>query len=442
MGFWWGIWLRLLFLFIVATGLIYAAGPAAAFAGTSTLLLFMLLAHWWQLARLMHWIESGQTEKVPESIGLWGDMFAALYHQQKNHQRDRAELSASLDRLHLAASALPDGVIILDKEGRIEWFNSVATLQFNLDPVRDVGTPVTHLIRQPEFANHLSKGILRDPVLIKGGQGGPGNIQRLSVSLIPFADDGLLLLSRDVTQIERADTIRRDFVANVSHELRTPLTVAMGFLEHLVTDQDMPVESRGQFLGMVEDQVSRMNRLVDDLLALSRLEATPQLVHEELVDVSALVAHLADEARILSNGRHEVIVEAAEMSLRGSPNELRSAFGNLVGNAVRYTPEGGKIRIMWGMEDGVPVFAVRDSGIGIAPEHIPRLTERFYRVDKGRSAATGGTGLGLAIVKHVLQRHQATLDIRSTLGEGSTFRAVFPLVRLVPAEPSKAAANG
>jgi two-component system phosphate regulon sensor histidine kinase PhoR len=436
MGFWWGIWLRLLVVFITATGLIYLYGPAVAFAVTSTLLLLMLMAHWWQLGRLMHWVESGQTEKVPESVGLWGDMFATLYHQQKNHQRDRAELSASLDRLHLAASALPDGVIILDKEGRIEWFNSVAIQQFSLDPSRDVGTPATHLIRQPEFATHLARDIQREPVLLKGGQG----LQRLSVSLIPFADDGRLLLSRDVTQIERVDTIRRDFVANVSHELRTPLTVATGFLEHLVDDDNMPLESRKQFLGMVEDQVGRMNRLVDDLLALSRLEATPQLVSEEVVDVPALAAHLADEARILSNGRHQIEIDVADSCLRGSPSELRSAFGNLIGNAVRYTPEGGKIKVIWRLENGTPVFAVTDSGIGIAPEHISRLTERFYRVDKGRSAATGGTGLGLAIVKHVLQRHQATLDIRSTLGEGSTFRAVFPLVRLVPADGQKAAA--
>jgi len=436
MNFWWGIWLRLLIVGIVTFGSGYLYGFEVAFGAASVLLLLMLAFHWWQLSKLMLWIQSGQVDAVPEGSGLWGDVFAALYHQQKASGRDRAELSASLDRFHLAASVLPDGVIILDKEGRIEWFNNVASRHYGLDPTRDVGTPVSHLIRQPEFAAFLSianrQALTREPVVLKGGSKGA---ERYSVSLIPFADDGRLLLSRDVTQIERVDTMRRDFVANVSHELRTPLTVVMGFLEHLIGQEPghvMPEETREQFLTMVQDQVTRMNRLVDDLLTLSRLENSPQLQGEEIVDVPGLLQQVLDEGRALSKGRHEILVECCTAGLKGNLSELRSAFGNLVGNAVRYTPEGGRVILRWTMEEGIPVFSVSDSGIGIGPEHIPRLTERFYRVDKGRSTSTGGTGLGLAIVKHVLQHHQATLDIRSIQGEGSTFRAVFPLSRLVP----------
>jgi len=436
MNFWWGIWIRLLIVGIVAVGCSYFYGFGFAFGASALLLLLMLLFHWWQLSKLMLWIQSGQVDAVPEGSGLWGDVFAALYHQQKAHGRDRAELSASLDRFHLAASVLPDGVIILDREGRIEWFNNVAARHFSLDPTRDVGTLVSHLIRQPEFAAFLSSSlgaaVPRDPVVLRAGSKGA---ERYAISLIPFADDGRLLLSRDVTQMERVDTMRRDFVANVSHELRTPLTVVMGFLEHLIGQEGeapMPEETRQHFLTMVQDQVGRMNRLVDDLLTLSRLENTPQLQNEETVDVHTLANQVLVESQALSKGRHEIHLECGNARLKGNLFELRSAFSNLVGNAVRYTPEGGTVTLRWGMEEGLPVFSVTDTGIGIAAEHIPRLTERFYRVDKGRSASTGGTGLGLAIVKHVLQHHQATLDIRSSQGEGSTFRAVFPLARLVP----------
>jgi len=435
----WGVWLRLFLVGIVAAGTGYFYGIHLSLTVTAIFLLLMLLFHWWQLSKLMRWIRSGQVDAVPEGSGLWGDVFAALYHQQKAHGRDRADLAASLDRFLMAASVLPDGVIILDKEGRIEWFNHVASQQFGLDPTRDIGTPVTHLVRQPEFAAYLSMNTLagkslvgQEPALIKAGSKGS---ERYSISLIPFSDDGRLMLSRDVTQIERADTMRRDFVANVSHELRTPLTVVMGFLEHMIGDQSGPPmseETRQRFLTLIQDQVGRMNRLVDDLLTLSRLENTVQLQSEEVVDVPSLVAQVAAEARVLSGGRHRIQVDNGSAYLRGSLSELRSAFSNLVGNAVRYTPEGGEVTLHWGMEDGMAVFSVSDTGIGISPEHLPRLTERFYRVDKGRSASTGGTGLGLAIVKHVLQHHQGSLDIRSNQGEGSTFRAVFPLTRLVP----------
>ena len=250
----------------------------------------------------------------------------------------------------------------------------------------------------------------------------------LSLKLRPFSDGRKLLVSFDVTQIERADTTRRDFIANVSHELRTPLTVIHGFLEHMSDAPVMPAEQARRHIALMVQQSDRMLKLVDDLLMLSRLEGGDSPTREEVVDIHALAQGLADDARALSAGKHQIEVDVFEGAcIMGGADELRSAFGNLVSNAVRYTPPGGRITLAWRInEQGGGVFSVSDSGIGIAAEHIPRLTERFYRVDRGRSRETGGTGLGLAIVKHVSLRHQAMLEIHSEPGTGSEFRIVFP----------------
>lgn len=428
MDFWFAASLRLLVIAVVGASVAVLGGWVWGLLAVTACLLLLLVAHWRQLRALHRWLGSGQLDTVPDAPGIWGDVFAALYHVQRAQAREFERVSASLERFHTAASVLPDGVIILDAEDRIEWVNPVAAGQFSFDLRRDLGTPVTHLIRKPEFAQHLARTDQREPLVLRAGAEGE---RRYSLLLIPFASDGRLLISRDVTVAERADTIRRDFVANVSHELRTPLTVIVGFLEHMVQDPDMERSVRSRFLGMVQEQAQRMNRLVDDLLTLSRLEASPSLQVEEDVNVPELVKLLVEDGKALSNLRHSFEVEIGPGWVRGNLSELRSAFGNLISNAVRYTQDGGLIRIRWGDEDGVPVFAVTDSGAGIPAEHLPRLTERFYRVDKGRSASTGGTGLGLAIVKHVLQHHQAQLDIQSTLGQGSTFRAVFPRQRVL-----------
>jgi len=262
--------------------------------------------------------------------------------------------------------------------------------------------------------------------------------QLLSLKAIPFSDGRKLLVSFDITQIDRADTTRRDFIANVSHELRTPLTVIHGFLEHMSAAPVMPAEQARRHIGLMVQQSDRMLKLVDDLLMLSRLEGGDNPQREERVDICALLHTLAEDARALSLGQHQIEVKVAEGSaVTGRSDELRSAFGNLVSNAVRYTPKGGRITLSWHTDaQGGGIFGVLDSGIGIAAEHIPRLTERFYRVDRGRSRETGGTGLGLAIVKHVILRHQATLEIHSELGVGSEFRVVFPPWRSIVDAPA------
>jgi len=264
----------------------------------------------------------------------------------------------------------------------------------------------------------------------------------LSVRVIEFGEERKLLNSRDVTAEERLDTMRRDFVANVSHELKTPVTVLSGFVETLSDDSfDLTSAQRKRFLGMMADQAKRMQRLVEDLLTLSALESDVSPADEQPIDIRSFVERLAEEARALSAGRHTV--EAAisgDCSLLGNSKELHSALSNLVSNAVRYTPAGGSVRLAWRLEDGHGVFSVADTGIGIEARHIPRLTERFYRVDSGRSRESGGTGLGLAIVKHALTRHQAVLEVSSELGRGSSFSAVFQPGRILPAGEEQAAA--
>lgn len=428
MSFWLGALARFLMVVAVAAPAGFLWGWTAALAVVSIAVSALLMLHWRQLHALDAWLRASQQGAVPEATGLWGDVFANLYHLRRAQFRELEKVVASLDRAYQAAGALPEAVVVLDAENRIEWCNAMAHRLFGIEAARDAGTPVTQLVRQPELVAYVGQGDAREPILITLMAGNP---RRLSVQVIPFADDGRLLIARDVTVAEKADTVRRDFVANVSHELRTPLTVIIGFMEHLVADEKMEPTTRARFLGMVQEQAQRMNRLVDDLLTLSSLEAVAQPASEEDVDVPTLLRQLVGEGEALSDGKHSFDVDIGPLWVRGNTAELRSAFGNLITNAVRYTPPAGRIGIRWTEEQARGVLAISDSGIGIPSEHLPRLTERFYRVDKGRSTSSGGTGLGLAIVKHVLQHHQAQLDIHSVLGEGSTFRAVFPPSRLL-----------
>jgi len=330
-------------------------------------------------------------------------------------------------RFRHAAQALPDGVLILDAELRIEWSNDRASVLLGIDARTDVGQPIANLVRAPIFVDYLGAGDFTDEIHVGGSQS-----TTLALKLIPYGQAQTLLLCRDVTQAARVETMRRDFVANVSHELRTPLTVLVGFLE-TVRELKLDPQRVRDYVGMMREQAARMQRIIEDLLTLSVLESAPPPVAER-VHVAALLERLRADAEVLSAGRHVVATHGSPaVDLIGSEAELASAFGNLVSNAVRYTPVGGKISLVWREEPEGAAFAVEDSGPGIAEEHIPRLTERFYRVDRGRSRETGGTGLGLAIVKHAVARHQATLDIQSNPGAGSRFTVRFPASRTVPA---------
>jgi len=341
-------------------------------------------------------------------------------------------------RFRAAAQALPDGVVILDRDNHIEWANATARRHLGVDARRDAGRPVVNLVRHPDFVAYLRRSEYGAPLLLRATRADAV----LSVRVIEFGADRKLLSSRDVTIEERLDTMRRDFVANVSHELKTPVTVLSGFVETLAGGRvELTPTQRKRFLGLMAEQGQRMQRLVDDLLTLSALESSEAPADDQEIAMRPFCDRLLEEARALSAGRHRIELEVQhDVLLIGSVAGLTSAFSNLVSNAIRYTPEGGTVRIVWRIEEGRGVFTVSDTGIGIDPRHIPRLTERFYRVDQGRSRETGGTGLGLAIVKHVLTRHEATLEVASDVGRGSTFNAIFPEPRLARVDTTRAAA--
>jgi two-component system, OmpR family, phosphate regulon sensor histidine kinase PhoR len=410
-----------------------ADGVALLLFALAVILAFALVGQIRQRNALRDWLEAPELHAIPDGSGAWREIFSRLQMLRKKERRQHLELGNALERFRLAAQALPDGVILLDDRMHIEWLNESACRHFAFDPARDVGTLAGQLIRQSEFQNLMvAYRTTRTPhsTLLRNGANGGERV--LSVMLTPFADTGTLLISTDVTERVRTEVIHRDFIANVSHELRTPLTVMTGFLEQFNAPEPPVGEAARNFHRLMAEQAERMNRLVADLLTLSRLENSGQPPRDEVVDVPAMLEALRTEALALSAGKHQIeIAEASAGKLRGSADELRSAFGNLVFNAVRYTPADGKITLAWRLIEGVPTFSVTDTGIGIPAEHIPRLTERFYRVDKGRSTASGGTGLGLAIVKHVLARHGALLQIRSTPGSGSTFSAQLPADRQV-----------
>lgn len=411
-------------------------GPLSALIAVAGIGLALIGWHETTLRRLTAWAQEPLGTPVPEAAGSWSAAFMALHRRARHAAQQRDELQEMGERFRLAAEALPEGVVILDGQRHIEWMNPRAEWLLGIDAGRDIGMPVTHLVREPEFADYLARPgdvqISSPPLLVRPMRNG-GRV--LQMRAVPFSAGRTLLLIEDLTQLERLETVRRDFVANVSHEMRTPLTVVQGFIETVrdgVIDAEHPMttEEITHFLDLGLDHARRMQRLIEDLLTLSALEtdAPPQ---EESIEVAVLLAMIREEVMALSDGRHEISVENdGPAVVFGSARELHSALGNLASNAVRYTPAGGYIRLSWQTgADGCGEYAVTDNGIGIDSQHIPRLTERFYRVDRGRSRETGGTGLGLAIVKHVLERHDARLLIDSKLGAGSTFKAVFPARR-------------
>ena len=415
-----------------------AAGFFWHWAAAAVLLALGLAFHTAQLAAFLRWLRQPSLDTLPAGSGIWEEALAALHQHLKGRNQERARLADALERFRAAGRALPDGVVILDREHRMEWCNPTAERHFGIDARRDLGQPVTHFVRHPDFVAYVEKADFREPVTLHSPRGDAV----LQLRMIEFGEDQTLLSSRDITAQERLETMRRDFVANVSHELKTPVTVLSGFVETLGDpSMEMTGAQRRRYLGLMAEQARRMQRLIEDLLTLSALESSPAPDDEAPIEMPPFVEQLTEEARALSGGRHRIACRVEPICrLAGSAKELHSAFSNLVSNAVRYTPEGGAVTLFWRLEGARGVFGVEDTGIGVEPRHIPRLTERFYRVDQGRSRDTGGTGLGLAIVKHVLTRHQASLEVESEPGKGSVFRAVFPAQRITPLDPAKAAA--
>lgn len=407
---------------------------AGAWAGAlGWLVLDMLRAH-----SLIQAMRNDALGLPPGRFGLWGELSDRIRRALRLREQQTQQAEQRLQEFLAAIQASPNGVVLVDEEGRIEWCNQTAGLHLGLDVERDLQQLIANLVRDPAFIGYLASWNYSREVVIDApaaSRSTSGQPMRLSVQAHPYAGNRRMLLTRDITALEKAEEMRRDFVANVSHEIRTPLTVLTGFVETLQT-LPLDADERARYLALMGQQAQRMGTLVADLLTLSRLEGSAAPPVNQWTRMRALMAHCEDEARGLS-GRiasqpHKLFFAVeADSEVSGVPTELQSAMSNLVTNAVRYTPGGGEVAVTWRLlSDGRGEFTVRDTGPGVAAEHIPRLTERFYRIDRSRSRETGGTGLGLAIVKHIVQRHGGQLRIESEVGKGSRFSITFPATRV------------
>ncbi len=392
-------------------------------------LLVYFARHIYWLHILHQWLKNPSLNTVPEGSGMWENVYSAVLKYERNNHAQQAELHSALDRFNITANAIPDGLVVLNPSNEIEWCTRHAEYQLGLDLTIDRNMPIVNLVRNSHFIAYLYNENYTEPFRLEHRR---DHEAILEISLIPLANRDKLLISRDITQMEKVDAMRRDFIANVSHELRTPLTVVGGFIETLSDMDGVIPEGIRSYFDMMQEQTTRMRRLIEDLLTLSQIESNTQPPEDRTISMQPLINMMLNDANALSHGRHTITADITHhLDLIGAADELQSALSNLISNAVRYTPEGGKIHIRWQLRDHQAVFSVQDNGIGIAQQHIDRLTERFYRVDRGRSRETGGTGLGLAIVKHILTRHQAKLEIVSEPGMGSTFSAVFSKERTV-----------
>jgi len=427
-----GFWIRISFYLLAIAGISWLMGAIGGpHAGLITAL--ALLGTWvvyqvHHLQKTMRWLEDFRLETVPHGSGTWDLLYAKIYRLARTGEQQREALAETLRDFQSATEAMPDGVVRLDEDHQLIYANEQAEEQLGLSNQKDAGRNLINIVRHPDFVSYLNAGQWDRSVVLRGVR---GSDRVLQAQIIPYGTRQRLLMTRDITQIDRLETMRRDFVANVSHELKTPLTVLGGFLETL---RELPLSEtqRREYLGLMHAQARRMEVIVDDLLVLSQLESSASPSQEDSIEIQPLMERMCAEARTLSRGQHEIVCQSQGGGhLVGAEEELASALTNLVSNAVRYTPPGGRIEIRWTTEPaGGGVFSVSDTGPGIEAQHLPRLTERFYRVDRSRSRETGGTGLGLAIVKHVATRHQAQLIIESEVGKGSRFAIAFPAKRL------------
>ncbi|MES2684502.1 MAG: phosphate regulon sensor histidine kinase PhoR [Pseudomonadota bacterium] len=387
-----------------------------------------LVMHLRYLAALRKWFSAPKLVELPEPGGIWGEVFESLLTLQKRNRKRKKRLAAIVSEFQASTEALPDGAVVLSVRGEILWFNTAGRTLLGLRSPQDFGQRVANLVRHPAFTAYFTNGDYTSEVEA------PSPINTavlLSYRIIPYGNGQRLLVVRDVSDLRRLDTIRRDFVANASHELRTPLTVLRGYLDMMGDDAAGPLKPWAAPLAEMRAQAQRMEALIADLLKLARLEADGQQARLDVLDVPTMLLRIVEDAKAVSKGQHRFETEIApEVQLLGRDVELQSLFSNLISNACQYTPVGGIIRVRWWADAEGAHYSVADTGIGISEDDLPRLTERFYRVDVGRSRASGGTGLGLSIVKHALERHEARLKIDSEVGVGSTFTCHFPLHRV------------
>ncbi|WP_251359168.1 phosphate regulon sensor histidine kinase PhoR [Kangiella sp. TOML190] len=416
------LWALLFILFV--TGLIGSLFNKAALV-VALVLLAYLIWNLVQLSRLFHWLFVSRAMYPPSAPGIWGEIFNQLYTSQRKHRKDLKKLSDIISEFRESTRALKEGAMIISNQGEIRWFNKACERLLGLKASTDIGQRLFNLLRHPDFIEYEAARDYGKPLSLPS----PVNSElMLSIGITPYNEEQRLVIVRDVTEKHHLERVRQDFVANVSHELRTPLTVITGYLEMLDPDINPNLETVAKPLSMMRQQALNMGHLVDDLLLLSKLDSRSETGGYKAIDINLLLDTICAEARALSADKKQQILFHSHTNamLKASEKQLRSAFSNLVFNAVRYTQAGGKIDIYWQQEGDDYVVKVQDNGPGIEPQHIPRLTERFYRVDSGRHRSQGGTGLGLAIVKHVLEYHRASLQIESQVGKGSCFSCIFP----------------
>lgn len=417
------IWL----LLCVALGMLIGwLGLASMGWGAALGLSAYLAWHARRAWRLEQWLRGNRQVKPPEGEDFWGEIVNHYERLKRRNRKRKRRLANIIKQFQQSTSAMPDASVVLAPSQQILWFNQAAQRLLGLR-AQDIGHPITNLIRHPAFIDYLHRGEFEEAITM------PSAYQQgliLSLLIIPYGEAQYLLIARDVSRLHQLERVRQDFVANASHELRTPLTVILGYLEPLLEDARYEQSDWCQPLDEIQTQARRMQRIIEDLLLLSRLEHSGARAPFMPVDVAAMLKRICQDLQIPSSSRPVLNLEVDEdLRLQGAEVELYSIFSNLISNACKYTPKEGQIWVRWYKDEQGPIFSVQDTGIGIAPEHIPRLTERFYRVDKGRSRDSGGTGLGLAIVKHALERHGGELQIESVLGRGSMFICRFPIER-------------
>ncbi|MEY3642236.1 MAG: hypothetical protein RLZZ149_164 [Pseudomonadota bacterium] len=403
-------------------------GDVAGWLIALLILAYSLLSSYINQVRLDVFVKGAGISSLSGFGAAWSEIFFRLQRIISGLRKDIEQVERQHKRFIEAFQASPNGIVMLDDQDQIEWCNAIAEQFMGIQFKRDALQRIHYIVRKPEFVQYMINRQFEEPVVLEKMGSAASLILRLQV--FPFSENRRLILIQDITDLSKAEAMRRDFVANVSHEMRTPLTVMMGFLETVQT-LELPPEQKAQYLEMMMDQGKRMKNLVEDLLTLANLEANTQPAPMNSISMSYLMSLIKNDAYALSQGKHSLNFDLkTPCNLLGEEREVLSAFSNLVSNAIRYTPNVGSVSATWSVNAaGEGEFTVTDTGPGISPEHIPRLTERFYRVDRSRSRETGGTGLGLAIVKHVANRHQANLVIESTPGRGSTFILRFPPVR-------------
>lgn len=425
-------WLQELLLIV----LVYTWAVIIAFFSQTlgvNLVIASLLYFFWHVQQMLGfhlWLDNPERYRPPFAFGVWRAAIDGANNLRRNERQRERRLEQMLDSFEESTNALPDAILVINDKGQVEWLNRPTTRLLGLHRTTGQLVDIAAVFNSSRFNDYLESGDYRQPIKLTS----PINKQLLlEVRLVPYGSGKRLLQIRDISRLEQLETIRQDFVANVSHEMRTPLTVIRGYLETMAEDPDLKESAWNSIIEQLNRQTSRLQHIVEDLLLLSRLENDDVRREPEKVSVQPLLESIVAEAQALSgDSQHQISLDLdSSINLLGQSDELRSLFSNLVFNAVNYTPARGRIEVLWYADRDGPIFSVTDTGIGIEKQHIPRLTERFYRVDESRSRKSGGTGLGLAIVKHVLSRHGGKLTIHSRFGEGSTFSCHFPLSRML-----------